>query len=164
MGGQRLRSAREGLLAFLGRLRSDDRVVLMTFNGQLDPPTAPAPPASLVPRVQAIFADGETALYDAVLRARDLAEQSANTDKRRIHAVVVLTDGQDNRSHVDFGDLMGKLASVEQGSTVRVFTIGYGSEAGDKILRQIAERTGGAYYHGDVDDIRAVYEEIASFF
>jgi Ca-activated chloride channel family protein len=164
MGGQRLRSAREGLLAFLGRLRPDDRVVLLTFNGVLDPPTAPAPPASLVPRVQAIFADGETALYDAILRARDVAESSAGTDKKRIHAVVVLTDGQDNQSHIDLAGLMGKLSSVEQSGGVRVFTIGYGRDANDGVLKQIAERTGGAYYHGDVDDIRAVYEEVASFF
>jgi Ca-activated chloride channel homolog len=164
MRGERLRSARDGLVAFLGKLRPEDKVILMSFNGQLDPPTSPESPQALMPRVQGLFAEGETALYDAVLRGRDLAESSAKADKRRIHAVVVLTDGEDNQSHIKLPELMAKLASVEQGSGVRVFTIGYGGEASDAVLKPIAERTGGAYYHGDVDNIRAVYEEIASFF
>jgi Ca-activated chloride channel family protein len=164
MRGVRLKGAKDGLDAFLGRLRPDDQVVLMTFNGQLDPPTPPQPPAAVVPRVDGIYAEGETALYDAILRGRDIAEQSSKTDKRHIHAVVVLTDGEDNQSHVKLPELLDKLTSVEQGGGARVFTIGYGKEASDKALRQIAERTGGAYYHGDVDNIRSVYEEIGSFF
>jgi Ca-activated chloride channel family protein len=164
MGGARLRAAREGLLAFLGRLRADDRVVLMTFNGKLDPPTPAEPPSLAVPRVQSIFAEGETALYDAILRGRDIAEGAAKSDKRHIHAVVVLTDGEDNQSHVKLQELLDKLAPAEQASAVRVFTIGYGRQASDAVLKQIAERTGAVYYHGDVDNIRVVYEEIASFF
>jgi Ca-activated chloride channel family protein len=167
MRGPRLKSAREGLEAFLGRLRSDDRVVLVTFNGQIDPPGPPQAPQEVIPRVQTIFAEGETALYDAVLRGRDLAEASSKADKKHIHAVVVLTDGEDNRSQVKLGELTDKLAALEaaeQGGAPRVFTIGFGREASAEALRQIADRTGGAYYHGDVDSIRSVYEEIASFF
>jgi Ca-activated chloride channel family protein len=164
MGGARLRSARDGLLAFLLALKPTDRAVLMTFNGELDPPSAPVAPAELTPRVEGIFAGGDTALYDAVLRGRNLAEDSAKTDKRRIHAVVVLTDGEDTSSQTKLPELMAKLTPAEQGGGVRIFTIGYGKEASEKILKDIAVRTGGAYYHGDVDNIRAVYDEIGSFF
>jgi Ca-activated chloride channel family protein len=164
MAGARLKGAREGLLGFLGKLRPDDRAVLLSFNEHIDPPAPPGPPASLTPRVQNIFADGQTALYDAILRARDLADASALTDKKRIHAVVVLTDGEDNKSQNRLDDLLAKLTTAEQGGGIRVFTIGYGGEASGEALKRIARQTGGAYYHGDVDDIRAVYEEIASFF
>jgi Ca-activated chloride channel family protein len=164
MRGPRLKAAREGLTAFLQKLRPDDLVSLITFNGELDPPTDPAPPAAVAPRVEAIFADGETALYDAIAKGRDVAEASAKTDKRHIHAVVVLTDGEDNRSKMTFAALTNKLASGEQGGGVRVFTIGYGDQAKEAILKPIAVRSGGAYYHGDVDNIRTIYEEIASFF
>jgi Ca-activated chloride channel family protein len=164
MAGPRLRGAREGLLAFLDKLRPDDRAELLTFSGVVDPPTPPAAPKALVGPVNGIFADGDTALYDAILRGRDIAQQSAKTDKRHIHAVVVLTDGEDNESHVTLAQLLDKLASAEQSNAVRVFTIGYGGEASGTALKRIAERTGGAYYHGDVDNIRSVYEEIASFF
>jgi Ca-activated chloride channel family protein len=164
MRGPRLKGARDGLEAFLGRLRSDDVVVLMTFNGQIDPPTPPQAPSALLPQVRGIFAEGETALYDAILRGRDIAEASSKTDRRHIHAVVVLTDGEDNRSQTKLPELLDKLTSAEGGGSARVFTIGYGGQASEQALRQIAERTGGAYYHGDVDNIRSVYEEIASFF
>jgi Ca-activated chloride channel family protein len=164
MRGPRLKAAREGLTAFLQKLRPDDLVSLLTFNGELDPPSDPAPPAAVVPRVQAIFADGETALYDAIARGRDAAEASAKADKRHIHAVVVLTDGEDNRSKLSFAALTDKLSAGEQGGGVRVFTIGYGNQASESVLKPIAVRSGGAYYHGDVDNIRNVYEEIASFF
>jgi Ca-activated chloride channel family protein len=163
MAGPRLRGAREGLVAFLGKLRPDDKVVLLTFSGAIDPPVGPEKPADAVTQVQGIFADGQTALYDAVLRGRDLADSATKTDKRHIHAVVVLTDGEDNRSQTKLPDLLAKLSSGEQAS-VRVFTIGYGGEASETTLRHIAETTGGAYYHGDVDNIRSVYEEIATFF
>ncbi len=164
MRGPRLRAARDGLRAFLEKLRPDDLVSIMTFNGQLDPPTAPEPPQAAAARAQGIFADGETALYDAIARGREIAEASAKNDKRHIHAVVVLTDGEDNRSHLTLPALNEKLAAAEQGDGVRVFTIGYGGQASDAILKAIAQRTGAAYYHGDVDNIRTVYEEIASFF
>jgi Ca-activated chloride channel family protein len=164
MAGPRVTGARAGLEAFLRTLRPTDRATLMTFNNQIDPPTPPSPPADLVPRVQGIFADGGTALYDAILRGRDLAEQGTKTDRKRIHAVVVLTDGEDTNSTIKYDELLQRLATAEQGSSVRIFTIGYGNEADGKILKGIATRTGGAYYHGDVENIKAVYDEIASFF
>ena len=162
MAGPRVKNARDGLSAFLGTLQPTDRVVILTFNGHLDPPTAPMPPAEAQPRVQSIFAEGETALYDAVLRGRDIAEQ--DPDKKHIHAVVVLTDGEDNKSASTLADTLTKLTPVEQGSAVRIFTIGYGTDANGKVLGDIAKRTGGVYYHGDVDNIRSIYDEIASFF
>jgi Ca-activated chloride channel family protein len=162
MAGPRIKGARDGLSAFLATLQPSDRVVILTFNGHLDPPTPPTPPAEAQTRVQAIFADGETALYDAVLRGREIAEQ--DPDKKHIHAVVVLTDGEDNKSTTSLADTLTKLTPVEQGSAVRIFTIGYGTDANGKILGDIAKRTGGVYYHGDVDNIRSIYDEIASFF
>jgi Ca-activated chloride channel family protein len=164
MLGQRIDGAREGLAGFLGALRPTDRVQLMTFNQVIDPPSPEMAPAELVPTVKGIFADGGTALYDAVLKARDLAEVGAKTDKKHIHAVVVLTDGEDRDSQIKYDELMAKLTPAEQGSSVRIFTIGYGDEANADILKSIATKTGGAYYHGDPKNIKSVYDEIASFF
>ena len=164
MLGQRIDGAREGLAGFLGALRPADRVQLMTFNQIIDPPSPEMAPTELVPTVKGIFADGGTALYDAVLKARDLADVGAKADKKHIHAVVVLTDGEDRDSQIKFDELMAKLTPAEQGSPVRIFTIGYGDEANADILKSIATKTGGAYYHGDPKNIKSVYDEIASFF
>jgi Ca-activated chloride channel family protein len=164
MNGARITNAREGLAAFLATLRPTDRVTLLTFNNVADPPSASLPPATLVPKVKEIFADGGTALYDSILRGREIAEASARAYRTRIHAVVVLTDGEDTNSKTPYGALLQRLTPAEQGSAVRIFTIGYGVEASEKVLIGIATRSGGAYYHGDVDNIKQVYDEIASFF
>jgi Ca-activated chloride channel family protein len=164
MQGERIAAARDGLATFLNMLRPNDRVVFMTFNTELDPPSPPAPPAEIVPKVQAVFADGGTALYDAIVAGRDIAEQAVKKDPTRIHAVVCMTDGEDRDSKTSLDDLMSKLVPAEKGGDIRVFTIGYGDEANAEVLGKIAKQTGGAYYHGDPTNIKSVYEEIASFF
>lgn len=164
MAGAPLEGARAGLTQFLGSLQSTDLAQLLTFSNDIDTPTSPSAPGTLVPRVRGVFAEGGTALYDAVDRARTLVESAARQDRSHIHAIVVLTDGEDRNSTLNLPTLLSRLATAESGSPVRIFTIGYGPEANEAVLRQIATRTGGAYYHGDVGNIRAVYDEIGSFF
>ena len=81
----------------------------MTFNNVIDKPSPEMAPTELVPVVKGIFADGGTALYDAVLAGRDLAEAGAKNDKKHIHAVVVLTDGEDRDSQIKFDELILKM-------------------------------------------------------
>jgi Ca-activated chloride channel family protein len=47
---------------------------------------------------------------------------------------------------------------------VKLFTIAYGAEADTKVLEEIAEAGGGWSGKGNVDTIRDVYVEVASFF
>jgi len=164
MTGARIQAAKAGLTQFLAHLRPEDRVQLVTFSSEVDDSTPEVPPADISRRVATIFADGHTALYDAIDRARTLAFASARRDPRRIHAVVVLTDGEDTSSRTTADALLPRLGDAEAGTPVRIFTIGYGAEANAEVLRSIATRAGGAYYSGDVQNIRAIYEEVASFF
>lgn len=163
MQGERMKNAREGLVQFLKVLRPTDRAVLLSFNEKIDKPSPASAPAELVTRAAGLFASGGTALYDAVLRGREIAESAAN-DKKRIHAVVVLTDGEDRDSTTTFNDLKGKLTPPEQGDVVRIFTIGYGAEANEANLKTVATQTGGVFYRGDPKNIKSIYDEIASFF
>ena len=164
MQGERIAAARDGLATFLSMLRPNDRVVFMTFNTETDDPSAPLPPSDVIPKVQAVFADGGTALYDAILEGKGIADQAVKKDPTRIHAVVCMTDGEDRDSKTKLDDLLDRLTPAEKGGDVRIFTIGYGDEANAEILGKIAKQTGGAYYHGDPTNIKSVYEEIASFF
>ncbi len=164
MMGDRIAGAKQGLLSFVETLHPSDKVQLMTFNNVIDPPSPEGAPGSIIPGINSMFADGGTALYDAVLKGRDLADTEAKSDKNHIHAVVVLTDGEDRDSKITYDDLLSKLAPPEKGGAVRIFTIGYGDEANANILGAIAKKSGGAYYHGDPKSIKSVYDEIASFF
>jgi Ca-activated chloride channel family protein len=111
-----------------------------------------------------MHSDGETAVRDAVQQAVERVR--ALHDDSRINAVVLLTDGEDNKSRTALDTLLGELRSqspVEAG-VVRVFTIAYGDAADRAPLREIAAATGGRAATGDPAQIAAVYQGISSFF
>src|SRR5262249_26038948 len=103
--------------------------------------------AGAVNAIAASFADGGTALYDAIAAAcRSLPESGAAA-----RAVIVLTDGKDTDSRMKLPELIGLLSrgnGEEDSAPVRVFTIAYGSEADPGVLKQIAEAGGGAFFAG----------------
>ena len=87
-------------------------------------------------------------------------------DNEHINAVVVLTDGQDTRSHATRESVLQRLGQegdAESGG-VRVFTIAYGSDARDDELNAFAEAAGGKGFKASTDDIVQVYRSISSFF
>jgi VWFA-related protein len=87
-------------------------------------------------------ATGQTALYDAVFLALHRLE-SGSRDKK---ALVVISDGGDNRSRHSLDDV---LKAAEQTSTL-IYTIGlFEREDPDQnpgVLRSLAKSTGGAAY------------------
>src|SRR5262245_7855619 len=86
----------------------------------------------LVPR-------GETALYDATAAAyRHLLD---NPSPGTISAVVVLTDGEDNKSRATLDELIEQIKNDFEKKMIRVFTIAYGREGNEKIMKQIDDAT-----------------------
>ncbi len=92
---------------------------------------------------------GATDIYDALSEAIDrlVAEDAKNPlpfDDADVKAVIFITDGWDNASSVDAGELQNKAHD----NLVRLFPIGYASggsiSSGDLIT--LAKETGGHYY------------------
>ena len=160
--------AKQGLRLFFRELSPRDRVGLLSFNSRVFPEAPIAPVATnlglLKRRVNGLLPDGDTAVFDATAQGYD-AVRSLHDDSR-INAVVVLTDGQDNESHVSVGRLISQLSAQSQSedSVVRVFTIAYGSGADKDTLARIAKAAGGEEFAGDPAQIEAVYKTISSFF
>ena len=160
--------AKDGLRVFFRELSPRDRVGLSSFNTKVFKEAPIAPVASNLPllkqRVSGLLPDGETAVYDATSSGYDAVR--ALHDDSRINAVVVLTDGQDNQSHMSLGSLVSKLKAQSQSEqqVVRVFTIAYGEAAERDKLAQIAKASGGEEFSGNPDEIEAVYRTISSFF
>jgi Ca-activated chloride channel homolog len=165
----KLTHAQQGLRIFLRQFSPRDRVGLVTFAntanvivpvGEMkkNRPVLERSIANLIP-------GGATALYDATLRGVDLV--ASLRDTTRINAVVVLTDGEDNKS-VFFTPqhIVSELRrrSESDVGTVRVFTIAYGSNANAEVLTAIATASGGKEYTGEPKEIAAVYRQISSFF
>jgi Ca-activated chloride channel family protein len=52
----------------------------------------------------------------------------------------------------------------EGGSSIKLFTIGFGDDADKGILQSIADPTGGRQYDATPENINTIYQEIATFF
>ena len=108
-------------------------------------------------------AGGGTALYDAIYYAcRDkLPEDQPKEQFRR--ALVVIGDGEDNRSTVTREDA---LEMAHKAETV-VYTISTNrsgkAESGDKTLRRFAKETGGVAFHPfQARDLQQSFANIAN--
>ena len=166
----RLQNAKEGLDVFFDEVSPNDRLGLMTFSDRITPLVSLGTPfrragPRLRQSVEALGADGGTAVYDATAealrRVRDL------DDETRINAVVVLTDGEDTDSNLSADDAVALVTSQDDSAPrVRVFTIAYsaGAEGAAASLERIASGSGGQAYTGSTEDIETVYRSISSFF
>ena len=104
---------------------------------------------------------GGTALYDALYFAcRDkLARTDAGTTVRR--AVVVLSDGEDNQSHVTREEAIEMALRAEVVVYAISTNISSGARPGDKELERIAEATGGrVFFPFHIEDVANYFSEI----
>src|SRR4029077_10339364 len=111
--------------------------------------------------VRALRPGGGTAMYDALYFAcRDkLIKAQQNGTVRR--AVILLSDGDDNQSHVTREEAI----EMAQRAEVIIYTISTNvtgtRQRGDKILERIAEATGGrAFFPFQLGDVANAFTEI----
>jgi Ca-activated chloride channel family protein len=164
---QKMVAAKGGATDFLDLLGDRDEVSLLTFS------TTPA-----WAQQEAVKADkdgkekmrklvgelipaGETALYDAIAAAHaDAKGRLKGNAPDRVTAVVVLTDGADNKSKAKLDDLLDKIKYDAEGAPVRVFTIAYGADAQKDVLKKIADSAVGKQFEGTPQTIRRVLRSI----
>jgi Ca-activated chloride channel family protein len=168
MNGKPLAAAKAGAEAFLASLEPRDQVSLEFFDSQIYPLIGPvnvgANKADLGQRVDGVAAGGGTALYDAIAVAYREMRGRADKDPNQIHALVVMTDGNDESSQMNLEQLKHEFPREAEEVNVKVFTIAYGSGASGAVLAQIAEVGEGSHNAGTVQNIVQVYRDIASFF
>ncbi len=169
MHGNPLLQAKAGALEFLKLLDDRDRVSLVIFNDKVPQIADPVPLSSgrqeLENQIDGVFADGGTALYDAIAAAEDKLKVAAKQNPKRIYSVIVLTDGFDKDSQTTLDQLKTAISpGTETGTGIKLFTIAYGSDADQTDLGNIAEAAAGASYHGDAESIGQIYRDLAAFF
>jgi Ca-activated chloride channel family protein len=161
-------NARNGAMELLNVLSDDDSFALMPFNNVILSREAPQPlrasRARAVAKVSSLFASGGTALYDTIATAYDQQMASATKNSDKISAVVVLTDGADTNSKMPLNELLRRIRFDNESHTIRVFTIGYGTDAQKDVLQQIADATQAKFYVGTPQNIREVFKDISTFF
>jgi Ca-activated chloride channel family protein len=168
MQGQKIASARESLIQFVNLLGPGDRLQIIAFNNEmitLTTLTELGPKRDDISRrISGITESGGTRLYDATLLAyQDL---QANGNPKHIRAVVLLSDGQDTESSANLQQVMAKIGQDQEkgGNAIKFFTIAFGNDADEDVLKQISDVTGGKQYKSDPTTIRKIYAEIATFF
>ncbi|MEC3977937.1 substrate-binding and VWA domain-containing protein [Amycolatopsis sp. H20-H5] len=115
-------------------------------------------------RLEGLTPQNGTGLYDSSLAAYQYMKQ--HLDPNAINAVVVLTDGRnEDQNGVDLNNLVSQLKTEGGGDNVRVFTIAYGGDADQDVLRQIAQATQGSEYDSSKpDSIDQVFTAVISNF
>jgi Ca-activated chloride channel family protein len=168
MRGRPMEQAKLGARTFLASLGDRDEVTLLFFDATVYPAVGPLLLGSgrgqLLSRLDGISADGGTSLYQAIAQAYDTESKRAALTPNRIHAVVVMTDGKDESGTLSLQALKSRFPPEKESAPVKVFTIAYGDQAEGRILDGIAEAAKGYSARGNVETIRSVYLDMASFF
>jgi VWFA-related protein len=144
--GDKLAQLHSALRTFVGKLRPEDEAALLTFDHEirmLMPRTRNRD--ALVGAIDKVLPGGSTALFDALYAGAQLA-----TGRERA-LIVLFTDGEDNSSWFDAGQLRRVL---EQSNTllqtVGVVPLEPRTPVPDtphvRLLRQLAEVTGGRFW------------------
>jgi VWFA-related protein len=167
MAGPRLERARVAAAEFIGILRPDDLVEVLSFNDRANlhyPLGTDHRQAKL--SLNEISAAGMTRLWDAALvavRRLERAQRSRTVEYRNV--LILLSDGEDTRSLLSFDDV---LEDVRR-SGVLVYTISVRTDDHDRVvaprwhMAQLANDTGGrAVAVRDPAGLTQIYQDIGA--
>ena len=166
----RLQTAQQAAVGFTSRLRPQDVAEIIDFDSRVEIlETFTNDRDSLERAIRRTSAGGSTSLYNAVyISLKELEKVRAQTfeDVRR-QAIVVLSDGEDTSSLVDFDEVL----ELAKRSETSIYSIGLrsrhrrsrrGFQEADFVLRQLSNETGGlAFFLQSIGDLTTIYGRIA---
>jgi Ca-activated chloride channel homolog len=159
MTGEKIMRAREALARFIQTSHEEDEYYLIGFNEypQLLLDGVRGSEAMLA-RISGIRPQGSTALYDAVGLTLERVAHS------RLHkrALIVISDGEDNRSRLGLGDVRRMLREAD----VTVYTVLIGPllprSNGGAVMDKLASASGGkSYFPRNAERMSEDFEQIA---
>jgi Ca-activated chloride channel homolog len=158
MGGK-LAGAKNAARAYIEQMRPGDQAGLIAFNTRVTEVQAPtSDQAALLAAVDSLRAEDDTAMYDALSYA---VERLQHVPGRK--AIIVLTDGLDNRSQAALEDVITAIGPA--GLSISAIGLGDPNAAGNNFgldepaLRSLADRAGGVYsFATDPNALAGLYE------
>ena len=168
MEGAKLADAKAALRVFLDQIQGDlERVGLIAFATnvrEVVPLTQMGEGrGALESAVDGLSSGGQTSLLDGVQLA--LVKLQDLNDTERINAIVVMTDGKENRSRTTLNQLADQLRRASTSDLpVVVFCIAYGSDADFRTLEAISAASGGFTRQGDLETIKGLYKTLSTYF
>ncbi len=182
MRGQRieaLKTAMAGLSASdrtisgrFSQFRNRERIFLLPFSTLFnsserfdmgeDAQSNQATLSRLSERVNALQADGGTALFSATQQAYQDAAQRRRADPTRFYSIVVLTDGQNNKG-IDIQKFVAWYVGLpEEDQGIKIFPVLFG-EANPDELKQLSELTGGRTFDSRKSALSSIFKEIRGY-
>jgi Ca-activated chloride channel family protein len=124
---------------------------------------------SLRGSLNGLYAEGATALYQSVLQGLEQLETLKAEDEQakeeRIYGIVLLSDGRNEWKGIpSWNDVLSALPEGTEVTGIKIYTVAYGSDADEDVLKTLANRTNGKFFSGNVENISQVYFLISSEF
>ncbi len=167
---ERMETAQQAAIGFAERLRDEDMASVIDFDSRVDIRQGFTNSLDdLAAAIRRTSAGGSTSLYNAIyVSLKELGKiAAAVTGDIRRQAIVVLSDGEDTSSLVDFEEV---LELAKRSDTV-IYSIGLrsrdirtrrGFREADFVLRQLAQETGGrAFFPQRAEDLAEIYQQIS---
>jgi Ca-activated chloride channel homolog len=163
-----MRTSRERVVAsavaFAQQAHPQDEIFALTFNEAVQIAWKPTIVSEMSPAAfasamsQAIVARGMTALYDGIRAGLDRLQAARHTRQ----VLIVVSDGGDNASRTTRGETLGRVHD----SDATIYTVALIDpmvpEGNPRLLRRLAEATGGeAYQPRRIDDVDDAFQRIS---
>jgi Ca-activated chloride channel family protein len=151
------------------RFRNRERITMIPFNHQvLDihdfevDISSQADMQQIRDYVNALRADGDTAIYQSVQRAYQAAAQAQQQDPNRYYSIVLMSDGKNN-SGISESAFLGYYRSLpDNAQRIKTFTIMFGA-ADEETMETIAEATGGRVFDAKSHPLNFIFKQIRGY-
>ena len=165
----KLATAQEAASGFVRRMKKDDVMEVIEFNSQV---RIPQPFTNDVPALERAIrqtsVNGSTSLYNALyVSLKELKnERAKSSEEIRRQAIVVLSDGDDTSSVIEYEDVL----ELAKRSETAIYAIGLRQQETGRpkfkeaefVLRQLSQETGGrVFFPTTTAELPKIYEQIS---
>lgn len=164
----RLEASQAAAVAFVNSLPDTDRAAVVPYSttaylGQVQPLTTAK--SRVLEAINALTAQGDTNIGEGISVSHRELITSPRYLSNTVKLIVLLSDGQANRP-LDYpggpAQYAKDRADAAGGDHIKIYTIGFGSDADEELLEYIANTTGGTYFFApDGDVLETIYLTIA---
>jgi len=166
---EKIGTAQEAAIGFVRRMKKNDAIEVIEFNSQVRIPQPFTNDVSSLERaIRATTVNGSTSLYNAIyVSLKQLKDERAKSaEEIRRQAIIVLSDGDDTSSVIEYDDVL----DLAKRSETAIYAIGLRQpETGrgkfkeaEFVLRQLSQETGGrVFFPTSVAELGKIYEQIS---
>jgi Ca-activated chloride channel homolog len=165
----KIATAQEAATGFVRRMKKNDVIEVIDFNSQVRIPQPFTNDVGALERaIRQTKVNGSTSLYNALyVSLKGLKDERARSSEEiRRQAIVVLSDGDDTSSVIEYEDVL----ELAKRSETAIYAIGLRQQESGRgkfkeaefVLRQLSQETGGrVFFPTSIAELPKIYEQIS---